>query len=208
LETAGATAERRSGIPDIVARITTELFNPPWVGIGVLGAVAAHSTDGFGQFIQWWAIAAFFASLLPLGFLIQALRRGNVSDWYVTRANERLVPFSVAAVSFGAAAVLMIVLSAPVELLAVTLAGMAGLFVAIALTPKWKLSMHTGSISGAVVVLAMTFGPWALLSIPVIPLVGWARTRVAHHTFGQVVVGGVIGAIVATVVFLAVTRLA
>jgi hypothetical protein len=169
--------------------------------------VAVHTTSGPRDFIQWWAISAFFTSLLPLGFLIQALRRGSVSDWYVTQAHERMVPFTVAAISFGAAALLMVLLSAPRELLAVTLAGMAGLFVAIALTPRWKLSIHAGSFTGAVVVLSLVFGPWALALAPAIPLVGWARAKIAHHTPGQVIVGGLIGGAVAAVVFLLVMGL-
>jgi len=190
-----------SPIGRVFARVVTEVFNPPWVGIATLGAVAARSTDTTSQFIQWWAISAFFASLLPLGFLIQALRRGHISDWYVTRANERLVPFTVAFFSFGAAVALMIALSAPRELLGVTLAGMAGLLVAIIVTTRWKLSLHMGSVSGAVVVLAFVFGPWALLFAAAIPAVGWARIRVAHHTVRQVIVGGLIGAAVAAVVY-------
>ena len=190
-----------------IARVVTEVFNPPWVGIAVLGAVAANSTKGPMEFLQWWAISGFFTSLLPLGFLVQALRRGSISDWYVTQAHQRIVPFTFAAVSFGAAALLMILLSAPKELLTVTLAGMAGLFVAIALTPKWKLSIHAGSVTGGIVVLVLVFGPWALLLAPIAPLVGWARTNVAHHTQAQVIVGGLIGGIVAAVVFLVVMTL-
>jgi hypothetical protein len=206
INSSAALVQHRS-ISDVAARIVTEVFNPPWLGIAVLGAVAAHSARSFGDFLLWWAISVVFANLLPLGFLIQSLRQGRVSDWYVTRARERILPFAIAFLSFSAAAVLMVVLSAPQEMLAVTLGGMAGLLVAISLTPKWKLSVHTGSMAGSVVILSLIFGPWALALIPALPLVGWARIKIAHHTVGQVVVGGVIGASVAGAVFLLVTRL-
>ena len=65
--------------------------------------------------------------------------------------------------------------------------------------------MHAGSVTGAVVVLGLVFGPWALVAAPAVPLVGWARTEVAHHTWAQVVVGGLIGGVVAEGVFVLVT---
>lgn len=187
--------------PSPLARILNELFNPPWVGVAILGAVAAQSATSVGQFILWWAVAAFFTSLVPMGFLVQAMRKGRVSDWYVTQARERMRPFTIALLSFTASAVVMVIFSAPAALLAVTLSGMVSMIVALAVTPRQKLSIHVGTVSGGVVVLAFVFGPWALLLGLLIPIVGWARIRVAHHTPSQVVLGGLTAAIVSAIVY-------
>lgn len=185
----------------LAARLVNELFNPAWVGLGVLGAIAAHGAQNTQDFLKWWAVSGFFLSLVPVGFVIMALRSGGVSDWYVTRAAERTRLFAMSVLSFGASITVMIIFGAPVDLLAVTLSAMGALVVALVVTPKWKLSIHTGTLSGGVVALSFVFGPWALLLAFTVPVVCWARIRVTHHTMWQVVLASVMAAALSAAVF-------
>ena len=64
-----------------------------------------------------------------------------------------------------------------------------------------KISVHTGGITGAAVVLILVFGPVALPSLAAIALVGWARIAIGKHTVGQVVAGVLVAGISTLVVF-------
>ncbi|MBY8852532.1 hypothetical protein K7G98_31595, partial [Saccharothrix sp. MB29] len=72
-------------------------------------------------------------------------------------------------------------------------------------TRGWKISFHAAVASGAVVVLAITYGPWVLLASPAVALVAWSRVALGHHTVPQVVVGAVMGAIVGGIAFWSLT---
>jgi membrane-associated phospholipid phosphatase len=80
-------------------------------------------------------------------------------------------------------------------------AGGVGLAVALAITLVWKISIHTAVAAGAVVVLALVFGPALLVLAPLVALSGWARVEVGDHTPAQVLAGAAVGAAVAGAAF-------
>lgn len=199
---------RISGAYDRAALVITEFFNPPWVVIALLGAVSVRSTDGIWEFLGWWAISAALTCLLPLSFLLWALSRGRTSGWHLSERRERIALLSVTVVSCGAAALVASLFSAPRPLLATILAVMMGLLAGLGITVLWKISGHTTALAGTISVLTIVFGGWALLLAPLVPLVGWARVRIAHHTVPQVIGGACNGAAVAAVVYMVVLAVA
>jgi hypothetical protein len=62
-----------------------------------------------------------------------------------------------------------------------------------ALTPFAKISLHTAGISGALVCLLYVFGPWGILSAPVLPAVWWARRMLGRHTHMELALGALVG---------------
>jgi membrane-associated phospholipid phosphatase len=51
--------------------------------------------------------------------------------------------------------------------------------------------------------LSLVYGPVLLAAVPVVAAVGWSRVELKDHTWSQVSVGAVIGALVAGGVFAA-----
>jgi membrane-associated phospholipid phosphatase len=47
----------------------------------------------------------------------------------------------------------------------------------------------------------VVYGPLALLSVPLVLLACWARVRLSAHTRAQVIVGALVGAVIAGTVF-------
>ena len=77
-----------------------------------------------------------------------------------------------------------------------------GLVISLVVTLFWKISVHAGSVAGALVILAIVAGPGVLLAAPlVIGLVAWSRVELGDHTVWQVIGGSLIGALVATAFF-------
>jgi hypothetical protein len=71
----------------------------------------------------------------------------------------------------------------------------------LAITTRWKISLHLVGITGATTVLVLIFGPLALGLTPLVPLVGWARWQMHAHTLAQAVAGTALAVAIAFGVF-------
>jgi hypothetical protein len=82
--------------------------------------------------------------------------------------------------------------------LAPGIVAVAAMLVVAALCNRWiKLSLHMASLTFAAVSLSALSWPWALVATASLPLLGWARVRMARHTMAEVIGGTVLGAVAA-----------
>jgi membrane-associated phospholipid phosphatase len=76
------------------------------------------------------------------------------------------------------------------------------IFVAlIIISAFWKISFHTSTLAGALIIMVSIYGPGLFITVPVMIAVGWARVAVRGHTLAQVLAGAALGIVVAGVVF-------
>ena len=73
----------------------------------------------------------------------------------------------------------------------------AGVAVALLISTFWKISIHTSVTAGSATILALVFGPAALVLGSLVAAVAWARVRLRAHSVSQVIVGAAVGAGVA-----------
>lgn len=184
-----------------VARVVTELLAPAQVATILLFVVAWHSTHSLASSLVWGGVAALFAALVPLLYLLRGVRRRQFTDHHVRRREQRPLAFLVAISSLLVGLGLMAVLGAPRELIALVAAMGVGLIASLLVTLLWKISVHVAVVAGAVVILVLVFGPLLLVLAPLVALVAWARVVVRDHTRAQVIAGAVLGSAVAAVVF-------
>ncbi|SCG61366.1 phosphatase PAP2 family protein [Micromonospora coxensis] len=185
-----------------LARLVTELTAPA-VLVSVLTLVVGWQAASGAHGLAWGLLATLFASGIPFAYILGGVRRGRLTDHHVGVREQRRVPLLFGLASAAAGLALLAALGAPRPVLALVAAGVVGLVVAVAVSHWWKMSIHTAVAAGAVVVLALTFGPRLLAVAPLPVLAGWSRVRLRAHTVPQVVVGGVVGAAVAGLVFAA-----
>lgn len=199
-----APRSRMQGSRAAAARTITEVFAPVVLTIGVVLVVGAASGPGPLSGLAWGLIAALFVGAVPYAFLVHGVRRGRWTDRHVSVREQRIVPLSFAAASAIVGIGVLVVGGAPRQLVALVLAGLVGLGVSLAITRHWKMSIHTGVASGAATILVLVFGPSMLATWPVVIAVAWSRVELRDHSLSQVVVGAVVGAVIAGVVFSAV----
>ncbi|GAA4864105.1 phosphatase PAP2 family protein [Saccharopolyspora rosea] len=186
----------RTGRAELCARVITEVL-APWVIVLLLPlAVAWQATRSLGPALGWGLWVALTSSVLPMVVIVRGARRGRWDGHHVRDREGRLVPFLVLIALSCAGLAVLLVGGAPWPVVALDIAMIASLLVTGAITAKWKISMHTAVAAGAVVILAVSWGPlcWALL-LPV-AAVGWSRVRLGDHTPAQTTVGAVVGALV------------
>jgi membrane-associated phospholipid phosphatase len=194
----GAGAGARSGAP---ARFVTEVFSPAVLVAAQVVLVGWHAGGQTGV-SRWWGLpGAMFAAAIPFAYVVRGVRRGSYADHHIPEREHRRLPLLFGACSLAAGLVLLLVLDAPRDVIALLAAGGTGLVLFAVVTHWWKISIHAGVAAGTVAVLVAVYGPWALTTAPMVPLVGWARLRLSAHTLSQVVVGAIVGALVAGTVF-------
>jgi membrane-associated phospholipid phosphatase len=192
----GCTPARRR-----VARLVTEVLAPAPIVAALLLVVAWRSAPTTTEAMAWGLLAVLFASLLPFLFILRGVWRGRLSDHHVGIRQQRPMPLLVGIASVLIGLALLTAWSAPRDLVALVGAMTVGLVVSLLVTLGWKMSIHTAVAAGAAVILVLVFGPPLLALSPVVGLIGWSRVEIGDHTPAQVVMGAVIGAVVAAGVF-------
>jgi hypothetical protein len=170
--------------------VITEVLSPAVLVAGISLAVSWHSRS-----LPWGLVVVLFSSLIPISYIVSAVRRGHYRDHHVEVRHGRLAALGVAVASVVLGLVVMVTLHAPRDLLALVLAMLAGLLLTLAVTAFWKVSIHTAVASGTVVTLIIVFGPWLWLASPGPVAVAWSRIRLGDHTLAQTIVGALLGAL-------------
>jgi len=137
---AGASASPRARR---LARVVTEVCAPAVCGVVGLVAVAVHNT-GSGAGAAWGGLAAIFVCGLPMAFVVTGVRDGRWDDHHVADRDKRALPLLVALASVVAGAVLLAVVNAPRELVALVLTTVPELIIAITVSHS-ALRRHRGN---------------------------------------------------------------
>lgn len=184
----------------VVAQVITEVTAPAILAVAGLLVVAVHSA-GSGAGAAWGGFAALLVTGVPLAYVAKGIKNGKWADHHIAERSQRAVPLLIASASVACAVVLLVVVRAPRDLIALVLAQLAGLLVVLAVTHWWKISIHTAVAGGLLGILVVLLGLWALLGLPVLIAVGWSRIVLDAHTWAQVAAGGALGALVAATLF-------
>jgi hypothetical protein len=190
--------------PAPAARAITEVL-APWVVVLVLPVpIAWHSTGRILPTLLWSLVTAVCGSLVPMAVILRAVRTGAITDHHVGRRDQRFWPLVLASGSVVAGLGILVVAGAPSAMVALCAAELAALAVALVISVWWKISVHAMVAAGAATMVTLTFGAaLAVLAVPV-AAVCWSRVRLRDHTWPQVTLGAILGAVVSAPIFLAI----
>ncbi|MGI6367998.1 MAG: DMT family transporter [Anaerolineae bacterium] len=168
------------------------------MGLALLGL---NDPDGWRHGLKWVAFIGLLSLLPLLGVFTYALRNGTISDWHISDRKQRLKPLLVAAgLLFGSLpAVLLYLFEGPSVLFTAAVAALGLIVVNLIITAFWKISQHVSATALVTTLVAANLGLPLALGLLLIPLVAWARIRVAAHTPLQTVAGAATGATVALI---------
>jgi membrane-associated phospholipid phosphatase len=175
-----------------VARWISNLFSPPLMIIVGVCMVAAS----LGVITAWqWALQyLFIAMVIPVSFIIWQYIRGRITSVEMHLRSERIQPYLVSLFCSLAAWLWLRLGMAPALLTLVAGVGAVQVALLLAVTLFWKISAHSTSMAGVVMLALALFGAMALPLIVLVPLVGWARIHLRRHSLMQVVAGVLVGA--------------
>ncbi|RJP30538.1 MAG: hypothetical protein C4536_09845 [Actinobacteria bacterium] len=178
------------------------LYVSPLVILAASLRYASHTAAAF----YWWGIYQVFATIIPLCDLIWRRRTGRISDWHVSKREERRWPVVFGIAYAAAGSLTFYLLSGPSILLACMLSGLALGIITFVVTSFWKISLHLmGNGSLAVILLAAFASPvksiLGLLLLVYLGMVGLSRYAVRAHSSMQIIAGAATGIGVTWLIF-------
>jgi hypothetical protein len=175
--------------------------NPLFVALPTFLIVALHTAPSWQEATLWWIVTTVGISVAPLLFVYQGVHCGRYSDQHLSVRTQRLVPLVVGLLCAAIALILLLVLQASPTLLATVAAVLVCGICTLAVTTRWKISFHLVGAAGAAAVLTLLFGPIALVLVPFVATVGWARWQLRAHTVAQALAGTALAVVITVGMF-------
>ncbi|MGQ0535973.1 MAG: hypothetical protein ACT4PT_07860 [Methanobacteriota archaeon] len=177
--------------PERLALVVSNVLAPVFVGEAAWIALSFHYLDSVGSSLGASALGFLFLVVVPLIVPVTYARLG-LDTVHVARRRNRILPLSVALAGY---VVFWLAVEGIFDDYHLSLA--ASVFVwttpiLLAITLRWKMSVHMLGNSGAVVLLSFAW-PWAALLMLLHPPVAWARLRLKAHSLAQIVAGLLLG---------------
>ncbi|MFN3596614.1 MAG: hypothetical protein ACK41D_05020 [Rubricoccaceae bacterium] len=167
--------------------------------------VQAHLGAASPELARTFAIGTVFFALVPLGYVVRMVWRGEAETIELRRRERRLKPLGVgmASSALGAALLGQTAQTAPLLLACLAATFPLNTFLVLVVTRYWKISIHLVGLGGFLAFLlfaawaapgaSLLTGPRVLALAPLVPLLAWARVRVGAHTPLQTAAGATLG---------------
>lgn len=172
-----------------IARIISRIFSPIVEGPFLIW-LATQLVETELAWQNVFLTTLFFIYFLPLVFFFLGLKIGWISDWDITKREERYRLYSF---TFLSIVICLIVFSFFKEkmLFYFYLKLLLPVFIFFLITFFWKISGHTLVNSLFVLLLYFYFDKSVILYLGIflLILVGWSRMILKKHTLAQVIAG-------------------
>ncbi|HVU14906.1 MAG TPA: hypothetical protein VHD90_26710, partial [Phototrophicaceae bacterium] len=186
------------------ARLISDILSPPVIWGFLAFPIAFHEAQSPEQALTWALTYTLMVCVIPAIYIGYMVWRGQITDLHMEVRKERIRPFIVSIIGTILAWVLLRWMDAPPLLGFFALVSLVLLGTMLLVTLVWQISMHTMSITCAVVAAGALYGVGpALLLTPLIPVVGAARLKLRRHTLAEVIAGVLLGGAITLVLLLA-----
>jgi len=188
----------------IFLKIISIVFQP--LLMTTYGMIMLMNMDVFSPLPYVWRLIAvggtlLFTGILPAVPILLMLRKGDVSNVFISKREERTMPYLFSFLAYVFWALFMWrTLQFPTFLVAMGIGAAVSIFIIVFINLKWKISAHLagmGGLTGAVfgVCYRMAVNPlWLLVTLLLISaVVAIARIELKAHTPAQTLVGFVVG---------------
>lgn len=175
---------------EVIAKIISAIFALP---VTIFLIIYGVHIAGFNaqQFMTVTTQLLLLEIIIPFGIFAVFYARGLIGDIDVIDRRQRILPFIVAIIFFSISVILS-KMTGNLLLFHFQLILLMLLSVSFVITLFWKISLHTGVITSAFIILLIFSGfQYAPLGI-IIPLVYWSRLFLKRHTHGQLIAGIVV----------------
>lgn len=152
---------------------------------------------------RWIAVGGtfIFTAVLPAVPILLMLRRGEVQDLFISKREERTMPYLFSFMAYVFWALFMWrTMHFPIFIVSMGIGSAVSIFIIVLINLQWKISAHMagiGGLAGAVfgVCYRVAINPlWFLTIILAISaLVALSRIGLKAHTPGQTLAGFVVG---------------
>lgn len=165
----------------IISTITSPFLIIPAFGLWIIGFFS-YSLKEF-SFLGLSFIS--LTILLPFIFIYIQKRRGKITDLHVTIKEQRAEPFLIATIGSLFLIEIYKLTNAPEIIFYLAILLTINGLVFYLITKFWKISIHTASFCGSVLIISILINPYFLFLLILLPLIIWSRTKREKHNFWQ-----------------------
>jgi membrane-associated phospholipid phosphatase len=184
-----------------LARLISNTLNPFVVSAVIITLLAFRESSGILEAIKWASISMALSVLPTLVVVIYMVRSKRMDGFFNTTREQRNFIYFLASGLGAVGCGVLWLLSAP-ELLAVTFTtGLISIVVFTGINYFWKVSLHTAFMAASLTIVIIIYGAVAAWTLVFLPLVAWARIELKQHSLAQVVIGGLLAALIAAGIF-------
>ena len=176
------------------ARIFSNVVSPPTM-FAALGLAIALNERAFWPGFGWAWVYGLLISGAPIVVVLFLLYTKRIEELHMSNTRERMIPY-FSAVLFAIVAFLVLRFAeGPAGLICLAIFNIIELSLLTAITSVWLISLHSAGITATVLITGLVFGwIWAVLLIPLLILVCWARLYLKRHNPAQIFAGIALGA--------------
>lgn len=138
-------------------------------------------------------VVAFFCSVVPALVVIVLKKMGKVSDYDISKRENRVLPFLIGVAGYFLGALALYLLNAPPIIVGFMLCYAINTALIFFITLVWKISVHVTSLGGPIAAMTYVFGLQSLWLLLLMPPLAWARVKLKAHTPMQTIAGGALG---------------
>lgn len=200
------TTEIPKGRTSTAAHIISDMFSPLLIpSYAMAAALWLTMLRYLPLSVKEWALGGIFTltALVPALVIFTLIRVGKASSASLPERSQRIVPYCVSIVCYALSAWFTSSMQAPSWLTAFYVAAGIVSAMSFVITFRWKISAHTGAVSGLAAALywmachSLIPMPmlWVSLGIAVTGAVAWSRLYLHHHTPLQVLAGAILSAV-------------
>ncbi len=184
-----------------LAKLISNIFNPFSVSLVVLVVLSFRVTASTAEAIKWLLISAAFSTLPVFAVVALLVRNRRLESIFINARKQRNIIYAFSTVCTVSGCVVLSYLGAPPMLVATFVAGLSAVVVFMGINFLWKISVHTAFVAASVTVLTIQYGAIGAATAVLVPLTGWARVELEHHSLAQVSIGAVLASLIPLVVF-------
>jgi len=184
-----------------IAKLTSNILNPLVVSLVVILLLSFEATPGILDALKWSLILIALSMLPVYAVIVYLVHSKRVEGLSIKVRKQRTKVYLLAGVCTGIGYIILLCLRAPPTLMAIPVAGFSAVVVFMGINLWWKISIHTAFVAASVAILIILYGWIATATLVLVPLIGWARIELEHHSLAQVITGALLAALIVATVF-------
>ena len=184
-----------------IAKLTSNILNPFLVSFIVIILISFESTSTTPEALKWSLISIALSILPVFAVIIYLVRNRKLQGIFIKVRRERNKIYLLAIACAVVSCMVLYFMEAPLVLVALFVAGLSAIIIFMSINLLWKISVHTAVIAGSITVLIVLYGAIGATTAVLLPLLGWSRIELEHHSPTQVATGALLAALIVAVVF-------
>ena len=184
-----------------IAKLTSNILNPFLVSFIVIILISFESTSTTPEALKWSLISIALSILPVFAVIIYLVHNHKLQGIFIKVRRERNKIYLLAIACAVVSCMVLYFMEAPLVLVALFVAGLSAIIIFMSINLLWKISVHTAVIAGSITVLIVLYGAIGATTAVLLPLLGWSRIELEHHSPTQVATGALLAALIVAVVF-------